>query len=150
MTIDKNKIQLIEVKNPFEPYARRFDTLDYVPGKSIADLFPSMVMRHDFVFSVNGKIVEEADKALTYPQAGDTVVMCPVVSGGGDSGGGKGILRIVATIALAFFTGGVGGFAAGLSGAAVGTAAYGLAYAGIMIAGSMVINALLPAIMMPA
>ena len=149
MTIDKNKIQVIEILNPLDPGAHKSELIEYRQGKTLADLYPTMVMKSDYVFSVNGKLVAPQDTALTYPQRGDTVVVCPVLAGssggsGEGGGGGKSILRIVAMVALAYFTGGAGGFAAGLSGSAVGTLGYSIAYAGIMMAGSMLINAMLP------
>lgn len=140
MTQKKN-IQVVEILNALTPSVQEVKTLEYRQGKTLEDLFPTQLMKSEFIFSVNGKIVE--DKTLVYPQAGDCIVMCPVVAGGG--GSGKSILRIVALIAVAVFAPYLASALVGVNGAAIiGAVGVQMVTAGIMVAGGLLVNAMFP------
>jgi predicted phage tail protein len=137
-----NSMKLIRMPNPFDPSKREISELAWQQGKALADYFPvTAVNLHKPVISLNGKIVEESEMPLTFPRAGDSIVVCevPADSGGDDD---KSVLRIAAMIALIIVTDGA---ASGLvaDGALTGTEAMVFS-AGMMVAGSMVINALMP------
>lgn len=136
-----NQLHVVHIHNPLDPRDHSRETIDFEPGKSLADLFPQPVVAHPRALSVNGKMVAEDELALTYPSPGDYVTVCPIPAGDG----AKSILRIVAMIALASIAGplgtlmGPGMFGAGVlgMGAAFWTGA-------IMVGGTLVINSLLP------
>jgi predicted phage tail protein len=142
MSLHADKINVIEILNPLEPGEQTRTTLDVRPGKSLEDLFPSVLLRSEFVFSVNGKVAE--DKSAVFPQAGDTVVMCPVLAGGG-GGGGKNVLRLVAMIVVAFVAPYATSALVGIEGAAVlGAAGVSMVTAAITMVGGMVVNSMIP------
>lgn len=143
MTQNKN-IQVVEILNALDPSVQEAKTIEYRQGKTLEDIFPSMLMKAEFVFSVNGKIVE--DKTLVYPQAGDCIVMCPVLAGGG--GSSKSILRIVALIAVAIVAPYIAPAIYGAMGGTLVMANAGLMLsaisAGVMVAGGLLVNAMFP------
>jgi predicted phage tail protein len=140
------------VTNPFEPLrAVEVEQWAYRKNKSLAAYLPKVLSLEDHVISVNGGIIAPAELAKTYLQPDDYVVMCPIPRGGG----GKGIFRIVAMIAVAVASVVTAGAAAAAYGAAMGatlgvSAATGAAIVqgavavAVTVAGSLLVNALLP------
>jgi predicted phage tail protein len=135
------QIPVIRVTNPFNPREFVREELTWSPAKTLLDYFPTPSVQA--VVSINGKIVKPEDYATTYLDSTDNLVVCPVPTGGGD--GGKTVLRIVAMIAVSYFTVGMGASAAagmGLTGGAA-TFAGAAMQVGITMAGSMLVNSLL-------
>jgi predicted phage tail protein len=136
------QLNVHRIVNPFEPTQVTRQQWHFDPTRPIIDLFP-LGQHHAVVVSINGKIVEETDFALTYAQPGDHMVICPIPEGGG-SGGRKTVLRLVAMIAVAVVAPYLGPvIAGGLGFATVGFAASAFTL-GVTVAGSLLINALLP------
>lgn len=74
------------------------------------------------------------------PRAGEAITIHPMVAGGG--GGGKNPLKVIATIALIAYTGGLG---SGLAGSAFATGGALAGYGGaFMLGGMLLINAAFP------
>lgn len=143
--IDANPtIEVIRIVNPFNPRERVNEKLDWAPNKTVAEYFP--VYQADLVVSINGKIIPAEEHALTRLAPGDNLVICPVPAGGG--GGGKGIFRLVAMIAVSMvapqlatslYTSMGGTFVAANAMTVIGAMTVG-----ITVAGAMLVNALLP------
>ena len=135
-----NLINVIRILNPFDNRERATEQLEWLPGKSMAEYFP---FQEDspIVLSVNGRIVPDCDRAVTFLSANDYVVICPVPQGGGQDS--KQVMRMVAMIGLAIAAPGIGNFLAG----SLGWGAFGASVltAGVMIAGALLINSALPA-----
>jgi predicted phage tail protein len=130
-----DKLQVVHILNPFDTRERRFEELDWDSTKSLADYFPDVAGAADLVISISGKIVVREDFATTFPKQDETVVVCPVPHGGG---GSKGVLRLVAMIAVAMVAPQIA-----LAMGATGIGASVLT-AGITIAGGMLVNSMLP------
>lgn len=127
------KIRLIELTNPFEPTERNISELDYERTKSLADYLESIP--GEVAVSVSGKVIDNKEIPLYYPKHDDTIVVAHVPLGG--SGSGKAIMRMVAILAVSYFTLGTGTPAL-LAG--MGPTAQLVAFT----AGSMLINAIMP------
>ena len=131
------------------------------PGQTLAEMRAQMTcLPHDFdtrgVICINGRKVQRGAWHLITPKAvanGVTVEVtfhAPPMGGGGQEGGGKNVLAIVAGIALTALTGFVAGgglaaklgFSAKLFGA--GTIGATLAAAGVSLVGSLLLAALVP------
>lgn len=150
-----HSLHLVEIRNPFKPTEADRSTLEFRPGSSVADLYPSAVTR-ELQIGLNGMIVPLEKRDVTFVADGDYLVICPVIAGGGGEGGGKMILRIVALIAISVMTAGAGAaLAAGAYGAMGGTlvaanaglvlgAMGGVLQTGIMMAGGLLVNAMIP------
>lgn len=134
-----NSVNIIRIRNPFDPSDHVHETWEWNEGKRLSDYFT--VADEEHVVSINGRIYTHEQFDSVVVGLGDTICVCPVIGGGG--GGGKGILRIVAMIALNVVAPGIG---AAISGALGVTSTVGMALiqAGVSIVGSMVINALMP------
>lgn len=99
------------------------------------------------VIGVNGHVIPREQYGLHMIRPNDHVVVVPALHGG--DGGGKTILRIVATVALMYVTAGLasGAIAGGLTGAAAAggaTLASTALAVGVQVVGGMLINSLLP------
>jgi predicted phage tail protein len=136
---DKNKITLVIIKNPFEPWnGRRVEKIE--AGESLQSLMerygvPGLDMRA----TVNGNSTDS--QYITVD--GDFVVVSPVIA----KGGGKGILGIIAAIALSIVSLGVGSIVAGGAFMGSGVVAMGswgfasfLAATAVMFLGSTLIS----------
>lgn len=110
-----------------------------IENKNIYNIIPQYIKKdYDFVFSVNGIIVENLGYKL---QENDHLCIVPIPAGGG---GGKNILRTVAMIALVVSAPYIGGYlATGTFAVTTGITA-SLYTAGVMIAGGLLINSLMP------
>jgi predicted phage tail protein len=138
----KPQVRFIYVTNPFQPADNKVEiSQDYDKSRSLADCLGPL--EGDWAVSVSGKVIDKEKWPDIYLHERDCVVICPIIAGGG-GGGGKSILRLVALVALTYFTAGYGAAAAGAMGV-TSTAGIALVSAGIMMAGTMAINALLPA-----
>ncbi|MPQ56311.1 phage tail protein [Duganella sp. FT27W] len=140
-TVTPVMIPVIRITNPFN--AREFvrEELTWRARKSLAAYFPAPAAAES-VISINGKIIPRDQFRVTYLDRTDNLVVCPVPTGGG---GAKGILTIVAMIAIAVVTAGAGlaiAGAMGLTGTAL-TVGGAIIQAGISIAGAMLVNAAL-------
>lgn len=140
---DSRQIKIITLDNPLDLSQRTESWAGWSAEKSLREYIPE-IEDGEYLVSVSGGVVDASLWAETYLTADDTVVMIPVVYGGG-GGGAKNILRLVAFVALSYFTLGTGGLGAGglfASGGAIGggLAAASAAY----VAGAVLINALLP------
>ena len=103
---DKKNVTLVIIQNPFEPWnGRRIET---VPA---GDTVEALAERYA-VKGVEMRVTVNASSPApgTVTKAGDFVVVSPVIAKGG---GGKGILGIVAAIALSIVSLGVGSVVAG-------------------------------------
>ena len=136
---DKKNVTLVIIKNPFEPWnGRRVEKIEAgEPLQSLMERYggPGLEMRA----TVNGNSTE-----LEYVTVdGDFVVVSPVIA----KGGGKGILGIIAAIALSIVSLGVGSIVAGGAFMGSGVVAMGswgfasfLAATAVMFLGSTLIS----------
>lgn len=134
----KEQVMFVYVTNPLSPADSKVIVHnEYEAGRSLGDYLGPIEGR--WAVSVSGRIIAQEDWATTYLQAADCIVIAPLIEGGGGGGGGgKTILRMVAIIAVTYFSAGAGA-AMGFTGATASVVS-----AGVMIAGTMAINALLP------
>lgn len=141
LATNNGKVGFIYIANPLTPAESRLTVFrDHDPSKSLADYLGPL--EGEWAVSLSGRVVPMSDLALTYPSESDSVVLAPVLLGGGE-GSGKTILRLVLLVALSMFTFGTGALSlAGMTGLSGGGLMF--AQAAVMIGGSMLINAALP------
>lgn len=128
-------ISFVIISNPLVPDNRIIEKRDYEIGKSLADYIGDL--NGEWVISCNGKILDQHKLNEVFPNPDDVIAIAPLLRGGDDDGG-KGIMRLVATVALAYFTAGLGA-TTGLAGGAL----YATQVA-VAIGGTLLINAVLP------
>jgi len=143
-------VSVRRITNPFEPL-RAVETEQWAwkKRKTLATYLPAG-LADDHVVSINGAVVEQDQLKKTFLEPNDYVVLCPIPRGGG--GGGKGIFRIVAMIAVAVaaaYTGGAAAAAYGsafnvAAGSGAALAAGAVAATAVTVAGSLLVNAILP------
>lgn len=143
-----DRLQLIVCRNPLDRRARDISTLVIERKTPLSDLVAAhMPGNLPVSVSLNGVVVPAEHLPLTYPHAGDQVVIVPTVHGGG---GGKSILRVIVTIVFTIVGALLGQFYLGpMLGAMMGTAAGSAAGAAIggaigSAVGGFIVNALLP------
>lgn len=131
------EVLFVYIQNPLQPAESRINvTHAHDPERTLADhLGP---LEGEWAVSISGKMVEQEDWALSYLSPGDCVVVAPMIYGGGKGGGGKSILRMVALVAVSYFSAGAG-TALGFTGATAAAVSIGVG-----IAGTLAVNALLP------
>lgn len=137
---EQGKIHFLYIANPLTPSESRNEVVrDFDSSKTLADYLGPL--EGEWAVSVSGRLVHKSEWADTYLNQRDCVVVAPILMGGG--GGAKNILRLVALVALTYFTMGAGGAAwmgqVGITG--------GMAFAtgaALMIGGTMLINHLMP------
>jgi predicted phage tail protein len=140
-----SQLNVITIHNPLDPRHSSRDAREFKLGQSMADLFPPAVLAPEMAYTLNAKVIAQSEFALHYPQPGDFVTICPVPEGGGGGGGGKTILRMVALIAITYFTAGWGATLTGEWGVLGGMGlSAGAVQAGITVAGAMLVNAMMP------
>lgn len=131
------QVNVIRVLDPFDPKQNTRETweLDPAKPKNLRDFFPVVMVEH--VVSINGKTILDEDDNFKkhYVEDGDSLVICPVPTGGDSS---KEILRMVAMIAIMVVAWEVAPLL-GLSG--WGASAFVM---GATMVGGVLINALLP------
>ncbi|MEO9497576.1 MAG: host specificity factor TipJ family phage tail protein [Vibrio splendidus] len=136
---ENNCVNVTIITNTFEPTDNPIcETIPFVHGRTLTGYLGNL--RGEYVVALNGGIVEAKEYSLIYVQNEDHIVVSPVPQGGG--GSGKNILRLVAVVALTYFTMGAGAAWAGAIGA-TGAAATAT-YIGAFIGGTLLINSLLP------
>ena len=130
------------VLNPFGADRSRVIAYRDFCGQTVQDVIDSYwrAGKYDCVVSINGGKIDDLKTVI---KAGDNVVLCAVVRGGG---GDKDTLRTVAMIAVMIAATAVtGGAAFALSGALVGgSTAAALWGTAISIGGGLLVNALMP------
>lgn len=132
------QVLFVYVKNPLTPADNKVAVYnDFDPARSLGDYLGKLEGR--WAVSVSGAVIDQAEWDTTFLKENDCIVIAPLIEGGGgEGGGGKQILRMVAILAVTYFSAGAGA-AMGFTG---GTAT--LVSAGVAIAGTMAVNALLP------
>ena len=138
-TLDKNKIMITAIKDPFDTYNSRIIEYRDWEEKSafnyMKEIYPLMPEDCDVVVSINGKIIKDIHN--TFPDKGDNLVFCLVL--------GDDVLRIVAFIAIAIVAVMTYNWALATAwGAAYGGAAAIALSTAVGVAGAMIINAVLP------
>ncbi|GMB00244.1 host specificity factor TipJ family phage tail protein [Pelosinus sp. IPA-1] len=137
-------ITLTILKNPFNISDREIKKIAYAPRKTISEYIQPVMMGikvEEMVVSRNGAIVGNELLSSLPIESGDYIAVCPVVG----KGGGKNILRMIATVALMAYTGNIAaghGWGATLGGA--GSWGASLAAGAISMVGGMLINHLFP------
>ena len=150
-----DKVTAVVLVNPFDMNSRVIKELDFQHIKTLSGYISSMshfLQDHlcEIVVSVNGRIIENSEWDSLTLAPGSFIAICPIVGKGDD---GKGILSIVAGIALSVVSMGVGNVAqyGAWSGAATsaGMAGWGLgatlAASAVLYLGGQLINSLSPA-----
>jgi len=136
---DKNKITLVIIKNPFEPWNGR-RVVEIPAGDTVESLAAQYAVE-----GVEMRVTVNASSPApgTVTKAGDFVVVSPVIA----KGSGKGILGIIAAIALSIVSLGVGSVVAGGAFMGSGVVAMGswgfasfLAATAVMFLGSTLIS----------
>ncbi|WP_196602169.1 phage tail protein [Pectinatus frisingensis] len=130
-------IEIVIVKNPFEPHFKEIRQEEFVAGKTVKEYYPDAD-----IFVVNGELIEQPEKRKI-TKDNTQIIVTQHIGGGG--GLGK-ILGYVASIALMAYTGNI---AAGLWGKAGAFFAAGhlgaiLASGAVMYLGGRVINSVFP------
>lgn len=142
--MNKNEIIVATITNPFNGDK----TIKQVPctGEPVFNYLPVADEKVSIIH--NGHIVPEEQWAELCPRPGDSLVIRPVVSGGGNNDAGKAVLEIVATVALIIA---LPYAAAGWATTAMGGAMLGgfsvwgwMAYAVTYAAGAWAINQIFP------
>ncbi|BCR31330.1 hypothetical protein KAM376D_25070 [Aeromonas caviae] len=136
-------IRFVIIRNPLVPDAKHIEERELIPGQPLSGYIGELSGR--YAFSVNGRILPQDDLHLEIPSAGDVIAIAPIPMGGGGGNTGKTIIRLVAVVALTYFSMGTGAYTlAGMTGMAAGSAGLVAAGAAVMIGGTLAINALLP------
>lgn len=133
------EIDLVKILNPFNPRDVERTKLTTEPTVPLRKALGIDSENH--VVSVSGRVIPAEEWDRTFLLQSDTVVVCPILEGGG--GGSKGVLRIVALIALAVVAPQMAAMLTGEWGVLAGVNPL-LVKAGIMVLGGMLINALMP------
>jgi hypothetical protein len=136
-------ITLVKVANPLNPMIDRESKVMPYFGESILDIRNRTFSPEiPVVVSLNGQIIKQEEQSLIFLRHGDYLVFYPSIEGGG----GGGMLRMVAFLALAVISMVVAPYLAPLFvSMGVPTAmATGMAAMAINMVGGMLINALLP------
>lgn len=154
--IENKCVTLIKLKSPFKLTEYDKEVMTWEPTKTIREYIPvikSDIAEVEFVASVNGKAVDEAEWDVTYLMPDDNIIICPIV---GKSG--KNIFKMLALIAVAIIAPQIGfaaasamegtalGVAGGLAGSVFGsTAAFG-SFLGTVVGfvGTSLVNSLMP------
>nr|WP_255319505.1 phage tail protein [Dendrosporobacter quercicolus] len=124
-------MEIIKIENPFDRTRRETERVHFIPGQSLRTYIPD----ENIEFILNGNWVEQPE--TTYPCDGDQIIVMPHVGGGSF----KKILGVIASVALAAYTGKV---ADGLWGLGKGSIASCLASGTVAVLGGKIINALVP------
>lgn len=135
-----NSFTAIVFPNPFDVSDKETLTLQ-TDGKSLSELFTTI--NTAIAVAVNGEHVTQDRYSEIIPQANDIIIVATLPAGGGDGedSGGKQVLRLVAIVALTYFTMGAGGL--GEAGFFVGNGG-ALAAGAVFIGGTLLINSLTP------
>lgn len=154
--VESNDLQLIVCPHPLSTTRGRIDVL--IPaGATVAEHLRAIGCELDRLNArvyIDGRLVPQAEWEWAVPRAGQLLALQAVPADGGDGGGGKSILGIVAMIGLIVATWYIGGGGAlalmpsmvgGWTGAfAAGQIGATVLAGGVLIGGSLAINALIP------
>ncbi|CDT54282.1 conserved hypothetical protein [Vibrio coralliirubri] len=133
-----NSVNLTIITNPFEPAKNPIkDFLPVIEGQTLAGYLGDL--KGEYIVSLNGELVEEEDYKSIFLRQDDHIIVSPIPFGG--DGGGKGILRFVAVVALSYFTMGAGSVFAG---AGLSSGMQFAASSAAFIGGVAIINEILP------
>lgn len=155
MNQPSDDIRLIVCPHPLSTTRGRIDVT--IPaGATVAEHLQSIGCKLDRITAlvyINGRLVPKAEWETAVPQVGQSLAL-QAVPAGGDDGGGKSILGIVAMIGLVvatWYIGGVGiagalptmagGWTSAFMGGQIGASVLA---GGVLISGSLAINALIP------
>jgi hypothetical protein len=133
-----NSIRRIIIHNPFDRSQRTVEDLELADGMTPLATFITEQDGQQIITVVNGEVIPPGQRALRLLRPNDSLVIAPVLHGGGQ-GGGKAILRMVAMIAVlaaAIFVPPL---------LALTPLATALVGASIAIGGALLVNALIPA-----
>jgi predicted phage tail protein len=137
-------IPVIRITNPFNPREFVNEQIAWNGTKSLLDYFPAPSV--EVIISINGKIVPREEYASTYLGRTDNIVVCPIPTGG-DSG--KGVLRVVAMIAISVYAPQLAGSMYSAMGgtyvAASASMTLGMLSAGVVVAGSLLVSSIFAA-----
>jgi len=139
---DPRTPRLVYCPHPLLAADRRIVHEPFHPGESIAGYFARIELQLGdcpVALHLNDRPIARSEWALTFPQAGDMMVLRVLLQGGGD--GGSNPLRVILTIALIVFApamAGMLGFGAG----GVGMLQFGTSL--VLVGGSLLINAVAP------
>ncbi len=145
-------IHLVVIANPLTPLESRQVFARQWINQPLSDYVTEL--HGDWKIATSqGGIVEKSELAETWVRPGEYVVLSPVLRGGGGDSG-KTILRMVALVALSYFTAGIASGAFGAIGGAGVMGANGViaganylsigAALGVQIGGALLINAVIP------
>jgi predicted phage tail protein len=99
-------ITITVLKNPFNHSEKEIHISEYIPGKTANEYVQPYIMGlDDYIVSVNGNVVEDAEEHLV--SSDDWLAVCPVV---GKSG--RDWFRTIGMMALGYVTSGLGNSAA--------------------------------------
>lgn len=154
-TPETGAVFLAHILNPLDVRHRTLHTLSYVPGQTLDAYISDRLEEEEYIASVNGMIIESADFGSVTIRRGDSIVLCPAMLKGKNSGLKK-VLRLAAMVAVAWAVGPAasGGLGWGASAASAMGITSGLGVAmvtgGMMMAGSMLVNAVFSPAITPA
>lgn len=139
-----SQLTVIRIESPLNPQNHTRESMVFTPGQSITDLFPPLIGSNlPWAITRNGRVVDPEERAHVFPEDGDFITVSPVPLGGDDDG--KSIIRIVAIIAVMYFSQGTMGWGEMMANSAYGAGLSGSTWASIFtVAGTMVVNAMLP------
>jgi Bacteriophage lambda tail assembly protein I. len=143
-----DKISLVSMPNRWRPSTKSFQYLEHSTDDSLKSYIEKSVIYDSdekYLVVLNGRVVGEEDFEIISVEPGAIINISPLVAGGG--GGGKNVLTLVASLALAYVSFGVGGLASGKAwgaAAAAWTTTGTIAAAATMFIGGMLINRLTP------
>lgn len=126
-------LEIVKLKNPFDRTRREAERVVFIPGQVLS----GYVEEKEVEFVLNGNFVEFPN--LTFPADGDQVIVMPHV--------GSSVLRMVLTIALMAYVGGILGSASKAGwffSAGHATLATYLAAGTVMYVGGRIINTICP------
>lgn len=134
-------VNLLVVYNALNMMDRQEAKLSYHRGKTLEQFLEGLPQPELWSICVNAEPYGPDEWHSVYPQPNDYITVIPIPYGGGDS---KGVLRIVAMVAIAIVAPYAGGaMATAMGGAATGTLASGLT-AAFTVVGGMLVNSILP------
>lgn len=131
-------VDVIRIVNPLDPSKRVFEQFVWKDGKPLSEYFT--VLEPEYVISLNGSILDEESYSTTFLNPGDSLVICPLLTGG--EGGGKAVMRLVAMLAIAWAAGPLTGALLG-SGVSSTSALFFATKMAVTFAGATLVNAMM-------
>ena len=141
-------INILSIRNPFSRSDRTIQKVEFSAVMTVEGYVRQSPIFFDgehYHVTVNGGLVDPKEYRTITINEGSYITICPVVAGG--SGGGKSIVSLIASLALAYVSFGVGGLASGGAwgaAAATWTTTGMLMAAATMFLGGMLISRLTP------